>query len=349
VSPATKPRERGERARMLVVGSEPRDADRLGTIDDLARELRAGDLLVLNDSATLPALLRGRTSAGDFVEARLAAHVGSSSFRAVLLGAGDTNVRTEDRAAPPLLERGARITFRGSNGSPALVGTIAHVDAKHARLVELEFSERDEAALTDAIFRVGRPIQYAYVEKRLALWDVTSRFASEPWSFEPASAGLTLDWRLLSRLREAGVAIANITHAAGISSTGDETLDARLPFAETSRVTEETAAIVRATKRAGGRVVAVGTTVTRALESAATRDDRILEARDGLTELRIDERHSLGVVDAILTGVHVRGESHHELLHAFQSDARLARACEAAEKAGFRTHELGDTMLVYRA
>jgi S-adenosylmethionine:tRNA ribosyltransferase-isomerase len=330
----------------MIVARGGGGGESIGTVDDLLREIRAGDVLVLNDSATLPALLRGRTTAGDFVEARLAAHLGPNAFRAVLFGEGDTRMRTEDRAAPPALSRGDRVTLRGTNGTP-LVATIARVDKTHPRLVDLEFASDGGMSVIDAIFRVGRPIQYAYVERPLALWDVTSRFSSEPWSFEPASAGLTLDWRLLARLRDAGVAIVNITHAAGISSTGDQSLDARLPLPEQSRVSEETAAIVRARKRAGGRVFAVGTTVTRALESAATGDERILAARDGLTDLRIDERHSLRVVDAILTGVHVRGESHHELLHAFQSDASLARACELAAREGFLTHEFGDTMLVY--
>jgi S-adenosylmethionine:tRNA ribosyltransferase-isomerase len=112
-------------------------------------------------------------------------------------------------------------------------------------------------------------------------------------------------------------------------------------------VTEQTAASVRRAKASGARVIAIGTTVTRALESAAVRGERRIEARAGLTSLRLHEGHALAIVDAVLTGVHVPGESHHELLAAFQPREVLLAACEMAERLGFRSHELGDAMLFF--
>lgn len=345
---------RGRDARMLVV-----DGQRMASLHvaDVASELRAGDLVVLNDAATLPALLRGTTERGEEVEVRLAAHGGDGSFRAVLFGAGDTSMRTEDRGPAPRVRAGETLRLTSewessksesssepeSKSSSEPVVEVVEVDAARPRLVTLRFSGDAEAA----IFRVGRPVQYAYVSRPLSLFHVTPAFAAEPWAFEPASAGLTLDFATLARIRAKGAEIALITHAAGLSSLGDPSLDALLPFPELSRVPEETVDAVRRTKARGGRVFAIGTTVVRALESAAVMGPRLLDARFGLTSLVLDEARELRVVDAVLTGVHVPGESHNELLTAFQPRSVLGDACERAEREGYRSHELGDTMLVF--
>ena len=111
----------------------------------------------------------------------------------------------------------------------------------------------------------GRPIQYAYLDRTLALWDVWTPIAALPVAFEAPSASFALDWRFLGALRGRGVEFATITLAAGISSTGDPALDARLPFDEPYRVPVSTASAIRRAKTRGGRIVAVGTTVARAL------------------------------------------------------------------------------------
>ena len=168
----------------------------------------------------------------------------------------------------------------------------------------------------------GGQIQYAHVPEPLALWDVWTRIAADPIAFEPPSAGFALDWRTLAAWRRRGIGLATLTHAAGISSTGDPTLDLRLPFDEPYRIPERTAAAIEQAKSDAGRIVAIGTTVVRALESAANADGS-MRAGDGVASGRIVRGTPLRVVDAILTGVHHPGESHFELLRAFADDAVL--------------------------
>src|SRR5205085_2410704 len=139
----------------------------------------------------------------------------------------------------------------------------------HPRLVSLRFDGTPDA-IWAGLAHHGRPIQYAHVPVPLALWDVWTSIAGPPVAFESPSAGFALDWGTLAALRGRGIAFATLTHAAGISSTGDIELDRRLPFDEPYRIPPATAAAIRRVRARGGRVVAVGTTVVRALEHAAT-------------------------------------------------------------------------------
>ena len=333
---AGRPMQRPQDARLLVIDAE-------GAMSHAARSrladfLRRGDVLVANDAATLPASLHGvHLSSGAPIEARLA---GRSSlahadvrFAAVMFGAGDWRTRTEDRPRPPPLALGDRLRLGPLRAT--VTGALGH-----ARLVALEF-EGDADAVWAGIARHGRPIQYAYLERALALWDVWTPIAALPVAFEPPSAGFALDWRSLSELRARGVTFATITLAAGISSTGDPALDARLPLDEPYRVPSATASAIHHAKAEHRRVVAVGTTVVRALEhSEGTAGERVADQRIGPgTRLR--------VVDALLSGTHEPQESHYQLLRAFQDDRVLARAGAALETARYRTHEFGDSVLVF--
>jgi S-adenosylmethionine:tRNA ribosyltransferase-isomerase len=179
------------------------------------------------------------------------------------------------------------------------------------------------------------------------MWDVWTGIAAQPAAVEPPSAGFALDWRTLSTWRQRGVGFATLTHAAGISSTGDSALDARLPFDEPYRIPARTVALIAETKATGGRVIAIGTTVVRALESAAARDGNV-RAGEGIAVGRIEADTALRVVDAVLTGVHQAGESHFELLRAFADDALLAQISAAFIAGDFRAHEFGDSLLLER-
>ena len=128
------------------------------------------------------------------------------------------------------------------------------------------------------------------------------------------------------------------------SSTGDPALDARLPLDEPYRISETAAAVIRRTKAKRGRIVAIGTTVVRALEHAGPA----VPAGEGLATQRIGAYTSLRVVDAIVSGTHEREESHYQLLRAFQDDATLERASRALEAGGYRNHEFGDSVLLLR-
>ena len=152
-----------------------------------------------------------------------------------------------------------------------------------------------------------------------------------------------LDWQTLASLRARGVQFATITHAAGISSTGDNVLDALLPFDEPYWIPESTALAIRRTRARRGRVIAIGTTVVRALEPAAGLDG-VVRAGECLATQRISAASRLRVVDAILSGTHEPGTSHHDLLSAFTDSATLSRVDQELDAYGYRSHEFGDSV-----
>ena len=179
------------------------------------------------------------------------------TFAAVVFGAGDHRTPTEQRPLPPALAVGDTVAL-----GPLRARVVRLLG--HPRLVELRLAG-DADAIRAGIARHGRPVQYAHMGAPLALWDVWTRIAALPVAFEAPSAGFVLDWRLLDRLAARGVGFATLTHAAGLSSTGDAALDARLPLDEPYGIPAATVAAIAAARRRGGRVVALGTTVARAL------------------------------------------------------------------------------------
>jgi S-adenosylmethionine:tRNA ribosyltransferase-isomerase len=339
VTAAARPHPRSARILATDASGTARDLPRAA----LASLFEPGDLVVANDAATVPASLHGTHAAsGVSVEVRLAgwASVGDPTrFVALAFGAGDHRTATQDRAAPPALSAGDRLLLG------PLVARVERL-LGHPRLVALCFLGNRETILS-GIARHGRPIQYAHVPEPLALWDVWTPIAAAPVAFEPPSAGFALDWRTLAAWRRRGIGFRTLTHAAGISSTGDAALDLRLPFDEPYCIPVRTATAINCANSRGGRIIAVGTTVVRALESAATADGDV-RAGAGLASGRIGRGWGLRVVDAILTGVHQAGESHFELLQAFADDAALDRITAQAEQRGYRTHEFGDSLLIAR-
>ena len=307
--------------------------------------LRQGDLVVANDAATLPASLRGvHVRTGAAIEVRLAGRrsLEPDALRrcvAVVFGDGDFRTRTENRPLPPPLAAGDRLALG------ALTASVERL-LGHPRLILLRF-HGTIADVWAGIARYGRPIQYAHVPSPLALWDVWTPIAGPPVAFEPPSAGFVLDWQTLGALRGRGVAFVTLTHAAGISSTGDEALDARLPFDEPYFIPATTVRAIGCARARGARVVAVGTTVVRALEHAASHGIGV-RAGPGLATQRIGAETLLRVVDAIVSGTHEPGSSHYDLLRAFADDAALRDADAALDARGYRTHEFGDSVLIER-
>lgn len=344
LQPAERPVQRPPGARLLVVAADGRLAHTARS--RLAEHLQPGDLLVANDAATLPASLHGvHEPTGAPVEVRLAGRPSLAPeevgrFTAVVFGAGDHRTRTEDRPPPPPLTPGERLRLG------PLAATVRRI-LGHPRLVELRFAG-SPATVWAGIAGHGRPIQYAHLSEPLALWDVWTSVAALPAAFEPPSAGFALDWRMLSRLAARRVGFATLTHAAGISSTGEAALDARLPLDEPYHLPAATVQAIGETRARGGRVVALGTTVTRALEHAAAGGNG-LRPGFGLATQRIGAGTSLAVVDAVVTGVHQPGDSHHDLLRAFAPGAVLERMSAALERQGYRSHEFGDSVLLVRS
>jgi S-adenosylmethionine:tRNA ribosyltransferase-isomerase len=363
IAAAAWPREQPEQERLLCIDPT---ADRFADarVRDLPSLLAPGDLLVVNDAATVPASLRGLREDGTPFEVRLLAHEtshagdrrdgsgrASTRWRAVLFGRGDWRQRTEDRPPPPQLRTGERIRVAGG-----VVARVEAIDPRSPRLVLIAF-EGDASSMWHAIYDEGRPVQYAYIDAPLALWHVQSPFASRPWAVEPPSAGRPLTFGLLQGLRRRGIGVVALTHAAGLSSSGDAAVDALLPLSEHYDLPEPTVRAIAATRLEGRHVVAVGTTVVRALEGCAASHRGTLVAGEGSTDLRLDARSLLRVVSGLLTGIHEPGTSHYALMSAFMPAGKvgegdgargglLSRALEHAASSGYLQHEFGDSVLV---
>lgn len=339
LTPASAPPARARlaaRQRLLLIDAA-RDALADHRIADLPALLTPGDLLVVNDAATVPASLRVLAPAGVH-ELRLAGELAPGLWRAVLFGPGDWRTPTERRPAPPALGPGTGLELRGG-----LAATIEAVEPVSPRLVQVRFAGPPEA-LWPALFAHGHAVQYAHAPAPVALEAVQSPFAGRPWAVEVPSAARGLRHAVLRALRARGVALAAVTHAAGLSATGDEALDRALPLPERFEVPLATVAGIEAARARGGRVIAAGTSATRALESAARAG--ALRAGGGVTDLRIGPAHALQVVDGLITGLHEPGTSHRGLMEAFAPAGLLRRAMLHAARAGYLAHEQGDVALI---
>jgi S-adenosylmethionine:tRNA ribosyltransferase-isomerase len=299
--------------------------------------LKPGDLLVVNSSRTLPATLNACDENGAPTEVRLA------------------NQRSEDRWDALLLRgraQAGRAGMRLDFGS-GMSGHVLARSPEHSFLWEVQF-DRCCAELLDIIYRLGFPVRYSYAAEGLPLDLYQTVYADEPGSVEMPSAGRPFTWQLLLALQRKGIALARITLHTSLSSTRDESLDALHPiYEEEYNVPTEAAAAVLEARAKRGRVIAVGTTVVRALESAALAVDpgpagADLEIKPGRarTSLHITAAHQLRVVDALLTGLHEPESSHLDLLSAFVRPERLRPAYLEAVARGYLWHEFGDVNLI---
>src|SRR5438876_4954777 len=304
--------------------------------DKIDSYLRQKDLLVFNSSRTLPASLRGcecSAAHGPCMEVRLAEHLPDDSWLALLLceqgdpfGCG--------------LREGMQIEF-----AEGLTAAVLARDANIPRLWKLRFSISG-TELVDLIYRLGKPIRYEYVS---APWDLDyyqTVYAKEPGSVEMPSAGRAFTWKLLFALRQQGIDFAHLVLHTGLSSYLDDELDRTHPASEEEYFLSQMAAdkIDRARQRAG-RVIAVGTTVVRALESIALENGKIKSAH-AYTRLQIGSDHELKMVDALLTGLHEPEVSHLDLLTAFLPAPRIKAGYSEAIREGYLWHEFGDLNLI---
>ncbi len=342
MSPATSPPLRRDSLRMLVAsGGQPLQ---LSALAELPQLLDPGDVLVVNDAATLPASLPAQV-AGQTCELRLLGPGDASGrFICVLFGAGSWRVPTEHRGSPPRLHVGDTIDVGHPPQQPA---EVVAVDPDSPRLVEVRFALHGPA-LWEFLYTHGRAIQYAYLARRFDLDAFQTIYARRPWAAEMPSAGRGLSWALLEQLATRGIHVVRLTHAAGLSSTGDPDLDARLPLPERFEIPQPVVdAIVRA-RANDNRVIAVGTTVVRALEGSVRLFGE-LRAGTGTTDFRLSPTTDLRVVDSILTGMHGEGESHFELLGAFAPSSQLRAIWDLAAAHNYRCHEFGDLSLILRS
>ncbi len=318
--------------RLLVIDRRTRRVEH-SRFTHIADFLRAGDLLVFNSSRTLPAALPGRVVEGPAVEVRLAERLPDDSWLSLLVCGGEEPFGCGLRA-------GLEIEF-----GLGLSATVLSRDVRIGRLWRVRFS-KDRAEMIDLLHRLGRPVRYEYLARPCALDDYQTVFAREPGSAEMPSAGRAFTWRLLFDLRKRGIETAEVVLHTGLSSYLDDELDAAHRASEEEfRVSPDAADAVNRARAAGRRVIAVGTTVVRALESAATWHGRVRAAR-GYTRLLVTAGHHLKVVDGLLTGLHEPEASHLDLLTAFVLGVVVRSAYEEAVRREYLWHEFGDLNLI---
>ncbi len=226
-----------------------------------------------------------------------------------------------------------------------LNATVLERDDRIPRLWKLRFSISG-TQLVDLIYRIGKPIRYEYVN---APWDLDyyqTVYATEPGSAEMPSAGRAFTWKLLLDLKRAGIETADIVLHTGLSSYMDDELDAQHPASEEEYFISATATEkINRARANGGRIIAVGTTVVRALESVVDPSRRVSEGH-GYTRLKIDNRHALRAVDGLLTGLHEPEASHLDLLSAFVPPEKINAAYSEAIEQRYLWHEFGDLNLI---
>jgi S-adenosylmethionine:tRNA ribosyltransferase-isomerase len=328
----------------LLAADRATGALRHSRFDRIGDFLRPGDCLVLNASRTLPASLRATASSGADLIIRLARRNADGTWSALPL--------TLDEEPWPGGLTGLRLAFGiAAQGNldvtqeEPLTAEVAGRDALVDRLWRIRFS-RSGAELMESLSRLGDPVRYWYAA---APWDLDyyqTVYAREPGSMEMPSAGRAFSWRLLLDLRRRGIGTAFLVLHAGLSSYLDESFDAGHPASvEPYRLETEAADSINAAKDRGGRIIAVGTTVVRALETLAGPGGRV-RAGEGRTGLRITAAHRLRTVDGLLTGFHEPHASHLDLLSAFLEPDRLRRVYEDALREGYLWHEFGDANLI---
>ncbi|MFF7244268.1 S-adenosylmethionine:tRNA ribosyltransferase-isomerase [Embleya sp. NPDC008237] len=297
---------------------------------DLGRHLGPGDLLVVNTSATLPAAVDGYRADGSPVTVHFATRIDAETW--VL------ELRHTDGTPGPVdgVRRFEAVRFPGTGCGMALL--LDPYPTKHTpqRLWKARITvphARVETFLADR----GRPITYAYLRERWPLTAYQTVFARDEGSAEMPSAGRPFTNELVVDLITRGVGIAPIVLHTGVSSqdVGEP------PLREWFSVPEQTANLVRQARR----VIAVGTTVTRALESAVRPDGEIAAAR-GWTDLLLGPDRPARVVDGIISGLHAPEATHLLLLEAVVGPAVVRRAYDEALAEGYLWHEFGDSSLL---
>ena len=310
----------------LLVSDRAARTHRDAAFRDLPAFLRLGDLLVANDSPTLPAALLARRDGGETFPLHLSTRI-----------AGDLWI-AEPRATA--VAAGERVELADGAGATLL----APVDAEHPRLWYAGLALT--APIGTFLARHGAPIRYRYVSEPFPLADYQTIFARErhpelgEGSAEMPSAGRPFTARVLDDVRAAGVSVATITLHTGVSSPERH----ERPYREWYDVPPATAAAVNATRRDGGRVITIGTTVVRALESAASGGEAT--ASSGWTSLIVTPERGVALVDGLLTGFHEPEASHLDMLRAFADEALLGRAYDHAIERGYLWHEFGDVHLL---
>lgn len=321
--PAELRGRRRDGVRLMVI-DRAAESIKHSAFTELNSHLRAHDLLVINRSRTIPAAFPARRDDGTPVQLRLCVRH-AEEWHVLCVQPEPPHANLELRPSEPLQLDGVETIVRGRRADLPLLWRIDAVPNG------LEY-----------LLAGGQPIRYSYVPDPVPMSYYQTVYAVEPGSAETPSAGRAFSWELLRALRQRRVALTDVLLHAGLSSLQDDAVDAEHPLFEEWFSVEPHA--VDAIQRAP-RVIAVGTTVVRALESAAGPDGTVI-ARNGWTELRLGPGSALRVVDGLLTGFHEPQASHFDLLRAFVDEPLLERAYREAIGARYLWHEFGDLCLI---
>lgn len=322
LSAAEPPEARGlrrDQVRLLVYERATRKITH-ARFDQLPTMLRSGDLLVLNNSRTLPACLLGQCGDQE-IEIRLL-HARNAFWQCAL--------SPEDAVRP-----GALIYV-----SENLCARV--LDRCPIKGIWTLWLTAEKLKASEAIYKQGRPIQYEHLQK---LWDLEqfqTIYATHPGSMEMPSAGRPFSWELLFKLQKHGVRLVYITLHCGLSYI-ENSVDG--PWEEEYIIPEHTAEAIREAKAQGNRVIAVGTIVVRALETGANEAGHV-QASHSWTKLRITPGYRFKVVDGLLTGFHEPRSSHLSLITAFANEEAIRTIYTHAVRSRYLWHEFGDANLI---
>ncbi len=288
--------------------------------------LLPGDLVVVNNSATLPAAV--------MASRQLTVHFSTA------MPDGDWLVEMRSGRGQATVPFGAGVLGQQLELPGGAVLTLTE------RFSQRLWRARLSTAVIPYLLRHGQPIRYSYVPKPWPIEAYQTVFATWPGSAEMPSAARPFTPEIVTRLVSRGVSIAPVTLHTGVSSLeGGED-----PYPESYDVPAATARLVNLTRRTGGRVIAAGTTVVRALESAALYPDRTTDgpvgASAGWTSHIVTSQTGVAAVDGLLTGLHEPASTHLWMLTAFTGEALLRDCYRAAAERGYRWHEFGDVHLL---
>jgi S-adenosylmethionine:tRNA ribosyltransferase-isomerase len=309
-----------DHVRLMVSHLEDDSVDHHRFID-LPDALQTGDLLVANDSATLPAALTAQRADGTTITLHISTRLPANLWV--------VEPRRTSAAAGELL------AFPGGATAQLLV---PYQDSRRLWVAHFDTS------VTDLMARHGRPIAYPYVHGQWPLQMYQTVYAGPPGSAEMPSAGRPFTPDVLAELAHRGIGFVTLTLHTGVASLEMH----ERPYAEEFWVPELTTRAVRRAKAEDRRVIAVGTTVVRALESAFDADSGDVVATHAWTELVIDPARGVHVVDSLLTGFHEPKATHLAMLEAIAGRPHLEVTYAAALEAGYLWHEFGDLHLILR-
>ena len=331
---AAPPERRGvaRDAVRLLVARSPGDI-RHRVFRDLTEELAPGDLVVVNTSATIAAEADATSSTHGPLVVHVATRLDDSTYVVELRTAPDARRAVLDA------EPGEIVSLDGT--TLTLLRPYPHDHSSPTGLGNRLWRALVSGDLPATLGRSGRPIAYGYLDDRYPLADYQTVFGIDPGSAEMPSAARPFTTDLVTRLIARGVGVSPVTLHTGLSS--QEAGEA--PQAERYRVPQGTAEAVNATRARGGRVVAVGTTATRALETVVGADGRV-HAGSGWTERLITRDDPARVVDGLITGWHDPEASHLMLVESVAGPELTRAAYDAAMADGYLWHEFGDSALL---